>query len=52
MQPFISEIVNGKVIGLTNIKYKCPFCGKPKEHPSLICKCEVENTGMDEFWKD
>lgn len=27
MQPFISKIVNGKTIGLTNAK-KCIWCGK------------------------
>ena len=24
-------------------KYKCPFCGKPKESPSIICPCEVKD---------
>jgi hypothetical protein len=31
--------------------YTCPFCGWKKSSPEVICKCEVENTGMDEFWK-
>jgi len=33
-------------------KIICPFCKKEKTSESVICKCEVENTGMDEFWKD
>ena len=32
--------------------YTCPFCGGKKSSPEVICKCEVENTGMYEFWKD
>jgi len=32
--------------------YTCPFCGGKKTSPEVICKCEVEDTGMIEFWKD
>jgi predicted RNA-binding Zn-ribbon protein involved in translation (DUF1610 family) len=25
-------------------KYKCPYCGKEKVSPAIICKCEVSRT--------
>jgi len=30
----------------------CPFCKKRENYVGVICPCEVENTGMEEFWKD
>jgi 5'-deoxynucleotidase YfbR-like HD superfamily hydrolase len=30
----------------------CPMCGKEKSFAGLICPCEVDNTGMLEFWRD
>jgi hypothetical protein len=32
-------------------KYKCQYCGKEKDAPDIICICEVEDTGFDNFWK-
>jgi hypothetical protein len=31
-------------------KYKCPWCGKPKDDPSIICSCEIKDTYKP--WED
>ena len=31
-------------------KIKCPFCGRELDYKGIICRCEVEGTGMEEFW--
>jgi len=44
MQPFVSEIINGKSIGLTNIKFsKC--CGKYMTRKNKLVEKRIDVVG-------